>query len=923
MQKQPISIHGARTHNLKNISFDLPRNKLIVITGVSGSGKSSLAFDTLYAEGQRRYVESLSAYARQFLERMDRPDVDNITGIPPAVAIEQKNPTRSTRSTVATATEVLDYMRLLFARIGHTFCPSCGNEVQKDSVQDVVDKLLSLPSGTKIFITYPCSKSNDCDKSISILKSKGFYRIYYQGNIISLDEGIPPDLQNIDSFSVLVDRIIIKDGLRDRLTDSISTAFSEGHGRIDVHIIDGSTLHFSQANECAQCNKTFIEPQPRLFSFNNPFGACVTCKGFGDIIRIDENLVIPDQRKSLAEGAIAPLNSPTHSDFLHKLLRVVQKQGVDINTPYANLQDEEKKIIWNGVDDFRGINGFFEWLETKKYKIGVRVLLSRYRGYSRCPSCNGTRLRSEAMNVRIAGKHIGEINQMTISETHSFFESVQLSPFEQEIAGKVLAELINRLHYLDEIGLGYLTLNRRTSTLSGGEYQRINLATALGSKLVGSLYILDEPTIGLHRRDTQRLIMILKALRDIGNTVVVVEHDKDIMAECDRIVDLGPRAGELGGEIVYDGTYKGIRNDGRSITGAYLRGNKQIPLPDHRRHINGQWLKIIGAGEHNLKNIDVDIPLGVFVVITGVSGSGKSSLIHDVLFTALQKRHGKFPKHVGKHHEIRGAHLVDNVVMVDQSPIGKTPRSNPATYVKAFDSIRRLFANSKKARIRGLQPSAFSFNVPGGRCDTCNGAGSVKIEMQFLSDLYLECDMCGGARYKKEILEVMYRGKNIADVLSMSVDEALTFFADDPKVTKNLKLLADVGMGYVKLGQPATTLSGGEAQRVKLAAHLGDRKGTHSLYIFDEATTGLHFDDIVSLLSCFDSLIEAGNSVLVIEHNMDVIKCADYIIDLGPEGGEKGGEVVAYGTPEELTREPRSHTGMMLRDFLDVVTNKQ
>ncbi|MDZ7270630.1 MAG: excinuclease ABC subunit UvrA [candidate division KSB1 bacterium] len=908
----PISIRGARTHNLKNISLDLPRNKLTVITGVSGSGKSSLAFDTLYAEGQRRYVESLSSYARQFLERMDRPDVDEIRGIPPAVAIEQKNPTRTSRSTVATATEVHDYLRLLYARIGRTFCPQCGQEVRRDRVEQVVDELMELPLGTSILIAFPCSHDQDCQQSLEILAEKGFHRLLVSGQVVPLSQASP----SASELTVLVDRVVIKQGVRDRLADSVGMAFAEGGGRAEVHLPNGDVRRYSQAYACARCGLTFLEPQPRLFSFNNPYGACKTCKGFGDIITIDEDLVVPDKQKSLAEGAIAPWNTPTHRELLVELLRVAPRHGIDVSIPYAQLSPAHRRLIWEGVNGYPGINGFFDWLEGKRYKIGVRVFLSRYRGYVQCPDCGGSRLRPEALYVRVGGVTIAEVARMTLAEARRFFDELQLTPFEQQVAGQILRELRNRLSYLDDVGLGYLTLDRRTATLSGGEYQRINLATALGAKLVGTLYVLDEPTIGLHPRDTQRLIAILKALRDIGNTVVVVEHDREMMAVSDFICDLGPRAGADGGQIVYQGTYQGIRDDGHSLTGAYLRGNKQITLPDRRRTPHQRWLEVVGAREHNLKSIDVRIPLGLFVVVSGVSGSGKSSLVYDVLYAALMKHFGKWQRRVGAHTGLRGAHYVDDVVLVDQSPIGRTPRSNPATYVKAWDPIRHAFAETRQARIKGLKPRVFSFNVPGGRCEACEGAGAVKVEMQFLADLFLPCEVCGGKRFRKEILEVRYRGKNIAEVLDMSVDEALAFFSAEPQAVRRLQLLHEVGLGYMKLGQPATTLSGGEAQRVKLAAHLAERAGKHVLYIFDEPTTGLHFDDVATLLSCFERLVEAGNTVLVIEHNMDVIKCADYVIDLGPEGGDAGGYVVATGTPEEIAEHPNSHTGRFLREYL-------
>jgi len=907
-----IEIYGARTHNLKNIDLRLPRNRLIVITGVSGSGKSSLAFDTLYAEGQRRYVESLSPYARQFLERMDRPDVDEIRGISPAVAIEQKNPTRSSRSTVGTSTEVQDYLRLLFARIGRTYCPDCGVEVRKEQVRDVLETLGRLPEGTRVLITFPVDGQGE--ELVESLREKGFLRLLRpDGAVVSLHEVEPHDLAGAE---VVVDRLIVHRGDEARWADSAGIAFREGGGVATLVVPGEQRIRFSQRFECSRCGRVFLEPGPRLFSFNNPFGACPTCKGFGDLIQIDLDLVVPDPSRSIRQGAIEPWNTPTYSYFQRELLRRGPRHGVDVDKPFGDLTPDELQYVLHGDGAFPGIYGFFEWLETKRYKIGVRVFLSRYRGYVRCHACRGTRLRPEALYVKVNGTTIADISSMTISEARRFFEELRLTEFEEQIAGPILRELRNRLGYLEDVGLGYLTLDRRTATLSGGEYQRINLATALGSQLVGSLYVLDEPSIGLHPRDTHRLVQILLKLRDIGNTVVVVEHDRDTMEMADYIVDLGPGAGETGGRVVFQGTYEDLRRDGRSLTGSYLRGNRQIPIPDVRRRPTGKALVIRGAAEHNLKNIDVEIPLGLFVVVTGVSGSGKSSLVHDVLYTALKRRLGGWKGRVGRHRELLGAQYLDDVILVDQSPIGKTPRSNPATYVKAFDGIRQLFAQTRAARVRGFGPGHFSFNVPGGRCETCQGAGAVKVEMQFLADLFLECETCGGKRYRPEVLEIRYRGKNIAEVLEMTVDAAMEFFDGHPMITQRLKLLQDVGLGYMRLGQPATTLSGGEAQRVKLAAHMASRPGEHILYIFDEPTTGLHFEDIRKLLTCFDRLIEAGNSVLVIEHNLDVIKCADWVIDLGPEGGDAGGYVVACGPPEIIASEPASYTGHYLRRIL-------
>lgn len=918
-----ITLRGVRVHNLKNLNLDLPRNKLIVITGVSGSGKSSLAFDTLYAEGQRRYVESLSAYARQFLERMDRPDADEIRGISPAVAIEQKNPTKTSRSTVATATEIHDYLRLLFARIGKTFCPRCGEQVKKDHTEDVLQKISQLPSETKIQITFPVEELTPELKKNLI--EHGFYRIFINNQLVNLQELDIGKLTKNQSIRVLVDRLVLRENYQARLADSLDLAFKVGGGRIEI-LVSGrdEPLKFSQKFECARCNIDFLEPQPRLFSFNNPFGACPTCKGFGDIIEMDLDLIIPDKNKSLAEGAIEPWNFPSHQEMQFYLEDYAQRKGISMHTPWKNLPEEHKRFIVEGDGDFCGIKGFFEWLERKKYKIGVRVFLSRYRGYIPCPDCNRTRLRPEALYVKIHGKNIGEITRMTIQEAHEFFNHIKLTPFEEEIAHQILKELRFRLTYLVEVGLGYLTLDRRTQTLSGGEFQRINLATAVGFKLVGSLYILDEPSIGLHPRDIQRLIKILQTLRDQGNTVVVVEHDREMMQVSDQLVDLGPRAGEQGGQVVFQGTFDEIlRNGVHSLTAQYLKGEKFIPVPESRRRGNGKSLRIVGAREHNLKNIDVEIPLGMFVVVSGVSGSGKSTLVYEILYAALGRHFGFWKGRIGAHDHIEGVENIDGVVMVDQSPIGRTPRSNPVTYTKAFDEIRRLFAQTRRARVRGYVPGTFSFNSPGGRCERCEGSGVEKVEMQFLADLYLTCEECDGKRYKSEVLEVHYKGKNIYEVLSLTISEALEFFQDVPRVVNKLKILDDVGLGYLRLGQPATTLSGGEAQRVKLAAHLSQKEGKQQLYIFDEPTTGLHFDDISKLLRCFDQLIEAGNSVLVIEHNLDVIKCADYIIDLGPEGGEAGGYVVATGTPEQIAQNPDSYTGQHLRPYLNIASTKK
>ncbi|MBU2446668.1 MAG: excinuclease ABC subunit UvrA [Bacteroidetes bacterium] len=916
--EKKIIVRGARQHNLKNINLDIPRNKLVVFTGVSGSGKSSLVFDTIYAEGQRRYVESLSAYARQFLERMNRPDVDFIQGISPAVAIEQRPPAKNPRSTVGTTTEVYDYLRLLFARVGKTYCEICNQLVKKDSTLSVVEKLKSFPNEYKLLITFPLhvhGKKSLKDEFKNLL-SKGFFRIHAKKKIYDLNESVNIRVKK-EEIKVIVERISLdKSNADSKYSDSIETAFLEGDGRLDIIDFESKEeFHFSKFFECHGI--TYQEPEPRLFSFNNPFGACPTCQGFGRTVGIDYDLVIPDKKKSIRDGAIIPFTTKKFSKYWRDLIRVSSLVGLRINVPIEMLTPAEEKIVFDGTRGYLGINGFFKMLESKTYKLHYRVLLSRYRGYTSCHDCNGSRLRKEALNIRIAGKAISDLIKMPLSSLYDWFERLDLSDHDLAIGGRILNEIRKRLKFLVDVGIGYLTLDRLSNTLSGGETQRINLASILGSSLVGSLYVLDEPSIGLHPRDNYRLIKILHALKNLGNTVLVVEHDPEMMREADYIVDMGPSAGIHGGKIIFFGSYCQLLKDNKSLTGKYLTGEKKIALPKSRRLVGNRSIKIIGARENNLKNIDVEIPLGMFVCITGVSGSGKSTLVSDILYPAVQRLKSSEVLDIGKFKSIEGAGYVTGVEIVDQSPIGRSSRSNPATYVKAFDHIREFYSQRPQSKTRGYKPGYFSFNVPGGRCETCQGEGYVKIEMQFLADLYLLCEDCKGSRYKKEVHEVKFQNKSIVDVLDMTTVEAIEFFKGLKKIINKLQPLVDVGLGYLKLGQSSTTLSGGEAQRVKLAEKLIPKEDNKNvLYIFDEPTTGLHFDDIAKLLDCFNALIEKGNSIIIIEHNMDVIKCADHIIDLGPEAGDQGGEIVAEGTPEEIAKCKASYTGEFLRKYL-------
>jgi excinuclease ABC subunit A len=969
-----LVVRGARTHNLKGVDLTLPHRRLVVFTGVSGSGKSSLAFDTIYAEGQRRYVESLSAYARQFLERMEKPDVDRIDGIAPAIAIRQKNSIRNPRSTVGTTTEIHDYLRLLWARIGRTMCRQCGREVERESPEGVAERLASLPAGTRLLIgfdepvvtvslTDAGAESRDETEdegngnghgatplllsavasakaeplpaaespivvALGALRRRGFGRVLVGGRAISIEEAIAraADLADATVLPIVVDRIRIEgeDGAsRSRLTDSIETAFHEGQGAAFAIEVDdagaaGRTHRFSERFECRTCGIPYEVPQPRLFSFNNPFGACPTCHGFGNIIELDRDLVVPDSTLSINAGAIEPWTKPHYRSCLAQLKRAARSADIRLDVPWGDLTDRERDYVMAGDADseYDGVQGFFRRLERKKYKVHVRVFLSRYRGYLTCTDCGGTRLRREARDVQVGGRTIDAVSALTVRDASVFFRDLALSEKDAVVADKILKEVRRRLGFLADVGLEYLTLDRLSSTLSGGESQRINLATSLGSALVDTLYVLDEPSIGLHPRDNARLIAILQQLRDQGNTVLVVEHDADMIRVADDVVDLGLGAGEQGGRVIYSGPLAGLLDDSRSLTAKYLRDELAIPLPATRRKPGAQRLRIAGAAEHNLKDLTVEIPLGLFVCVTGVSGSGKSTLVHDVIYAAVKRAKGDWDRRVGAHRRLEGIEYITDVTLVDQQPIGRTPRSNPVTYLKAFDPIRELFAATKDAKARGLSVSSFSFNVPGGRCEACEGEGVVRVEMQFLADVFVACEQCDGKRFRPQVLEVRYKGKNVDQVLDLTVREALSFFGNAPKVVRRLQVLDEIGLGYLRLGQPATTLSGGEAQRIKIAAHLGSLGGERHLYILDEPTTGLHFDDIVKLLAAFRKLLQAGHSLLVIEHNLDVLKTADWIIDLGPEGGEEGGHIVATGTPEQIAAVEASHTGRHLRQAL-------
>jgi excinuclease ABC subunit A len=930
-----LRIRGARVHNLKGVSLDLPHNRLTVVTGVSGSGKSSLVFDTIYAEGQRRYVESLSAYARQFLERMEKPALDEIDGIAPPIAIRQKNTTRNPRSTVATATEIYDYLRLLFARAGETWCPKCGIRVERDTVDPVAQKMLAQPEGSRWYALFPVrtapgAKPDALKDHLADLRRRGFTRLYQQGRVFEFST--PESLLEIDfsqPFFVLADRLVIREGQKQRIVDTVEICYREAGEVIfeQAGESEPARLRFSEQFACRSCGREFPSPEPSLFSFNNPWGACPVCQGFGRTIDYDMDLVVPDPSLSIAEGAIEPWNRP-HYEWVLEYFAHRRKRDVRLRVPYAELTPAEKEIVRQEVREF------FQEVERKKYKVHVRVFLSRYRGYATCYACGGARLREEALNVRVGGRSIAEVVRMNIGEARRFFDGLELGAEQAAVASRLLGEIRQRLAFLDNVGLDYLTLDRLTMTLSGGEAQRIQLATCLGSRLVGAIYVLDEPSIGLHPRDTARLIRILEDLRDLGNTVLVVEHDADVMRAADHIVDLGPGAGELGGNVVFEGTLSQMLNGagGRrveTLTARYLRGEARTSHKNSRRAPDpAKRLRFLGCRAHNLKDIDVEIPLGLMTVVTGVSGSGKSTLVHDVIYRSLLSRYqrdlaapqddAEMDASLGRQtcRRVEGAALVRGLVLVDQSPIGRTPRSNPVTYTKAFDPIRELFAATPEAQKRGYTSGYFSFNVSGGRCETCQGDGTVTVEMQFLADVELVCEDCRGTRYKPQILDIRYKGLNIHEVLQLTVREAIAFFSGQAKIVSRLQPLADVGLGYLRLGQSATTLSGGEAQRVKLASHLSQSDVSGHLFLFDEPTTGLHFDDIARLLDAMDRLVLRGASVLIIEHNLEVIRHADWIIDLGPEGGERGGRIVAAGPPEAIAACGESHTGRFLLPLL-------
>ncbi len=925
--KQYIVIKGAKVHNLKDVDVAIPRNKLVVVTGVSGSGKSSITIDTLYAEGQRRYVESLSSYARQFLGRMNKPDVEYIKGICPAIAIEQKVSTRTTRSTVGSLTEIYDYMRLLYARIGRTYSPISGEEVKKHTVEDVANYVMALEEGARVQVLIPIAHHDkaNLEKELNLLVQKGYSRVADEAQLYKIDELLEDKaayrgFKEQDNKYVLIDRLVVKHGededeTRMRIADSAQTAFYESLGTCIVDVIGGEKKEFNNRFELD--GMKFDEPTPHFFNFNSPFGACKTCEGFGSVIGIDEDLVVPDKNMSLYEGALAPWRGEKMGEWLTPLVKNAMKMDFPIHRSYKFLTDEEKQLLWTGNQYFEGLNAFFEYLESNAYKIQYRVMLSRYRGRTKCPECGGSRLRKDAQYVKIQSRNIAELLLLPIENLYEWFKKLELTDHDQQIAKRLLIEVNTRLGLMMEVGLPYLTLNRVSNTLSGGETQRINLTRTLGSNLTDSLYILDEPSVGLHPRDTKRLVGVLERLRDLGNTVVVVEHEEEVMRAADYVVDMGPKAGRLGGEVVFQGDYKDLPKSTRSLTSQYLNGILEIATPKNRRK-SGNKIKLTGVTQHNLKNVSIELPLNAMTVVTGVSGSGKTTLIKQVLYPALNLQLGGAGEKPGAYEELSGdLKQIDLVELVDQNPIGKSSRSNPVTYIKAYDAIRDLYSSLPVSRLRGLKPKHFSFNVEGGRCEVCKGEGEIIVEMQFLADVHLVCEECGGKRFKEEVLEAQFKGKSIHDVLDMSVDEAIEFFEKEKDIRERLQPLQDVGLGYVKLGQSSSTLSGGEAQRVKLASFLGKGRSTQNvLFIFDEPTTGLHFHDIAILLKAFEALIEIGHTIVVIEHNMEVIKNADWVIDLGPEGGSGGGELLYQGTPEGLVNVERSYTGKFLKEKL-------
>lgn len=937
MAQENIVIRGARVHNLKEIDVTIPRDQFVVVTGLSGSGKSSLAFDTIYAEGQRRYVESLSAYARQFLGQMDKPDVDVIEGLSPAISIDQKTTSRNPRSTVGTVTEIYDYLRLLFARVGHAYCPEHGIEITSQTVQQMVDRVLELPERTRIQIMAPVVKGRKGEhvKLLQEIGRQGYVRVRIDGEIMDLSEEIKLEKNKKHTIEVVIDRIVVKPGIETRLSDSIETALGLSGGEVLVDVIDGEEMLFSQNLACPECGFSIDELSPRMFSFNSPFGACPTCDGLGSRMEIDPELIVPNPSLSLAEGAIEPWASSTSNYYPQLLEAVCAHFDIDIHKPFAELSKKEKEIILNGSKErflFRytndmGIsresNAVFEGVVpnlNRRYRETasemIREQLETYMSIKACPTCKGARLKKEMLHVLVGGKNIDYVTRLSIADALQFFEELKLSEKEMQIGRQILKEIKSRLGFLVNVGLNYLTLNRSAGTLSGGEAQRIRLATQIGSSLMGVLYILDEPSIGLHQRDNNRLIATLEKMRDLGNTLIVVEHDEDTMLACDYIIDIGPGAGAHGGRVVAAGTPQDVMKNENSLTGQYLSGRKFIPVPLERRQPNGKWLEVYGARENNLRKINARFPLGLFTCVTGVSGSGKSTLVNEILLKALARELNRAKTIPGHYEKIEGMEHLDKIISIDQSPIGRTPRSNPATYTGVFDDIRDVFASTQEAKVRGYQKGRFSFNVKGGRCEACRGDGIIKIEMHFLPDVYVPCEECKGKRYNRDTLEIKYKGKNVADVLEMTVEEALEFFQNIPRIKRKLQTLYDVGLGYMKLGQPATTLSGGEAQRVKLASELYKRSTGRTLYILDEPTTGLHIDDIARLLKVLQRLVENGDTVLVIEHNLDVIKTADYIIDLGPEGGSGGGTIIATGTPEEVARAKGSYTGQFLAPIL-------